>query len=63
MPERQARDRRTTIFWIASVIAAAMALIQRTSVAPFPHAADDFLAGFAIGAGIASLIIWVSSRG
>ena len=62
MPERQTRDWRTMALGVASVLAAAVALLQRTSAAPFPHGADGFLGGFAIGAGIASLLVWMSSR-
>ncbi len=62
MPETRIRDWRTTSLGVASLIAAVVALIQRTSMAPFPHAADDFLGGFAIGAGIATFFVWLSSR-
>ena len=63
MPDTRIRDWRTTSLGLASVVAAAIALIQRTSIAPFPHGADDFLGGFAIAAGVATFFVWLSSRG
>lgn len=62
MPEIKARDWRVTAITAVALIAAAVALLQRTAFAPFPHGVDGFIGGFAVGAGIAAVFGWLSTR-
>ena len=62
MPELKSRDWRVTAIAAVALIAAAIALLQRTAAAPFPHGADGFLGGFAVGAGIAAVFSWLGTR-
>ena len=55
-------DPRLRIIGVVAVLAALYALVQHTGVAPFPHKADDFIGGFAVGAAIAGAIGWFSTR-
>ena len=47
---------------ILALIAALYTVIQHTSYAPFPHAADGFVAGFGVGIAIAGVIAWFRTR-
>lgn len=62
MPDLETRDWRVTAITAVALIAAAVVLLQRTPAAPFPHGADGFPGGFAVGAGIAAVFGWLSAR-
>lgn len=47
---------------IVAAIAIVVALFQRTAFTPFPHRADDFLAGFAVGATLVLVGAWIWER-
>lgn len=55
---------RMRIRWLltAALAVGALALLQRTSLALFPHAADDFLGGLAVGLAASTAIGWLSTR-
>jgi hypothetical protein len=55
-------DPRFKVAGLVIVLAALYALIQRTSLAPFPHTADDFVGGLAIGLAIGGAIAWFAGR-
>jgi hypothetical protein len=55
-------DPRIKVAGVVIVLAALYALIQRTSLAPFSHTADDFVGGLAIGLAIGSAIAWFRAR-
>jgi hypothetical protein len=55
-------DPRFKVAGVVIALAALYALIQRTSLAPFPHTADDFVGGLAIGLAIGSAIAWFRGR-
>lgn len=47
---------------MAALAAAALALLQRTPLAPFSHGADDFVGGLAVGLAASTAIGWFASR-
>jgi hypothetical protein len=51
-----ARDGRVTVMLLLTIIAALLALAQRTVWAPLPHSIDDFLGGLAVGLAVSTLI-------
>lgn len=55
-------DYRVKIIAVLAILAVLYVIIQHTSFAPFPHRADDFVQGFAIGAVLATIIGWLGSR-
>jgi hypothetical protein len=55
-------DPRFKIAGVVLVLAVLYVLIQRTSLAPFPHTADDFVGGLAIGLAIGSALAWFRGR-
>lgn len=59
---RPQRDLRVTLLTVFAIAAALYWALQRTSVAPFPHTADDFVGGLAIGTGIGALVGWLGAR-
>jgi hypothetical protein len=59
-PEETSLDPK--IIAVVAVLAALYALIQHTELAPFPHAADDFVGGLAVGTAISSIINWLGLR-
>ncbi|MDQ6769904.1 MAG: hypothetical protein M3Z54_07955 [Gemmatimonadota bacterium] len=60
--ERAPRDARIKPLAIIALVAVAYWLLQHTGLAPFPHTADDFVGGFAVGTGIATAGLWIRSR-
>ena len=54
-------DPRLKVAGVVVVLAAVYSLIQHTSLAPFPHAADDFVAGLALGLALGSALVWFRS--
>jgi NO-binding membrane sensor protein with MHYT domain len=62
MPDTSSRDWRLTAIAVIAVLAAAIAVLQRTAAAPFPHGNDDFLGGLAVGAGIAAVFAYIGTR-
>jgi hypothetical protein len=61
-PGRSNPDSRTRAAAVVAVICALFAVVQRTRLAPFPHGADDFVGGLAVGLGLGAFIAWLSSR-
>jgi hypothetical protein len=61
-PAGMSADPRLKVAGLIIVLAALYVLIQRTSLAPFPHTADDFVGGLAIGLAIGSAIAWFRGR-
>ena len=55
-------DPRFKIGGVVIILAMVYALVQRTSLAPFPHTADDFVGGLAIGLAIGGVLAWFSGR-
>jgi hypothetical protein len=55
-------DPRSKIGGVVIILAVIYALVQRTSFAPFPHTADDFVGGLAIGLAIGGVLAWFSGR-
>ena len=55
-------DPRLKIAGVVVILAVLYTLVQHTSLAPFPHTADDFVAGLAIGLAIGSALAWFSGR-
>lgn len=55
-------DYRVKILVVLAVLAILYVIIQHTSFAPFPHRADGFVQGFAVGATLAAFIGWLGSR-
>ena len=45
-----------------AVIAVALAILQRTSLALFPPNIGDFVQGLAIGVTFALVVVWISNR-
>jgi hypothetical protein len=61
-PAGMSADPRFKIAVVVIVLAALYALIQRTSLAPFSHTADDFVGGLATGFAIGGAITWFRDR-
>ena len=61
-PSRRVRDPRLTVLFVATAVAALLALLQRTPYGPLPHAWDGFVTGLAIGFGISAAMGWLGSR-
>jgi hypothetical protein len=55
-------DPRFKIAGVIIILAVLYSLVQRTSLAPFPHTADDFVSGLAIGLAIGSALAWFTGR-
>lgn len=55
-------DYRVKILAVLAVLAILYVIIQHTSFAPFPHRADGFVQGFAVGATLATIIGWFGTR-
>lgn len=53
---------RTRALGIVSAVAVVVALIQRSGLTPFPHRADDFLGGFAVGVALVALVAFLWTR-
>ena len=60
--DNASRASRLKVGSALALAAALYVLVQHTSVAPFPHKADDFIGGFGVGTAIAILIGWMSAR-
>ncbi|MDQ6886553.1 MAG: hypothetical protein M3068_04575 [Gemmatimonadota bacterium] len=60
--EEESIDPRVKVVAAVALLAALYALFQHTSLAPFPHAADDFVGGLAVGSAISGLIGWFGTR-
>lgn len=46
-----------------AAVAVLLVVLQRTSVAPLPHAADSFLGGLATGLCLSAVMAWFALRG
>jgi hypothetical protein len=55
-------DLRFKVAAVVIVLSAVYLLFQHTSLAPFSHAADDFVGGLAIGLTIGSALAWFGGR-
>jgi hypothetical protein len=55
-------DPRFKIAGVGVILGGLYVLLQHTSAAPFPHAADDFIAGLAFGLALAMILAWWSRR-
>ena len=55
-------DPRLKVAGVVIILAVFYTLVQHTSLAPFPHRADDFVGGLAIGLAIGSALVWFSGR-
>ena len=55
-------DPRLKVAGVVIVLAVLYTLVQRTSLAPFSHTADDFVGGLAIGLAIGSALAWFGGR-
>ena len=55
-------DPRFKIVGVVVILAVLYVLVQHTRFAPMSHVADDFIGGFAVGAAIAALLVWLSTR-
>jgi hypothetical protein len=53
---------RVVAVFILALVAAAYVALQHSSLAPFPHRADDFVAGLAVGLAIVAVVGWLSGR-
>ena len=55
-------DARVQVVAVVVILAALYVLLQHTRLAPFPHAADDFVGGLAVGTAIGCLFLWLRTR-
>lgn len=55
-------DLRFKVAGVVIILAVVYTLVQRTGLAPFPHTADDFVGGLAIGLAIGGALAWFSGR-
>ena len=55
-------DPRFKVAGVVIVLAAVYAVVQHTSLAPFPHTADDFVGGLAVGLAVGCAVAWFSGR-
>jgi hypothetical protein len=59
---RMTLDPRLTAMLVLTAIVGLMVILQRTAMAPLPHALDDFLGGLAVGLAASAYIGWAMSR-
>jgi hypothetical protein len=60
--QRAALHPRLTLLLVLAAVVGLMAILQRTAMAPLPHALDDFLGGLAVGLVASGYIGWAMSR-
>ncbi len=60
--EETSLDPRVKVAAAVAFLAALYVLVQHTSVAPFPHSADDFVGGLGVGMAIGGVIAWFGAR-
>lgn len=60
--QRTALHPRLTLLLVLAAITGLIAILQRTPLAPLPHALDDFLGGLAVGLAVSGCIGWAMTR-
>ena len=53
---------RLTLLLALAAVAVLVAVLQRTALAPLPHAADDFVGGVAVGLAVSAVMAWFAVR-
>lgn len=56
-------DPRLTLLPAVAAVAVAVALVQRTPVAPLPHFTEDFPGGGTVGRALSAAPAWLAVRG